>query len=464
MMLVCFFILLYGVNLYNKGKKQKGLMFFFFFLSGGFHLLPGEWLSGAPINKYPDFALLYLFFVCTFHLFKSRTSFFSLKKEMKIVRLIMILLSYISIEFVVTVLFKREFFGYALAVYRVYLLLGSVLLVRELSFEEIKKTLIQIGSITLLTTILFTIQPILGTKFLHHAAIGEDAAQSLGIARYRNIPYLAYFFLIYATVKLSSDSPRKIIMLTLFAVALLLTQHRGIMIGYIITVIVYLIIDRKVKRAIQFGLIGSVMWMLAGSFLTKRFAQDDTSADIENVLNLDYRAAIKSGYDLDEGGTFSFRILLLLERIDFMFQQPKYLLTGVGTRHEDSPKIEEFNFILGTRKPNFKTGLWEPCQISSADLAWMTPLMRFGFIGLFMHICIAYLFITYFYKNRKQSDIAMSAFLFYILLVCISFKNDHLFADLQMFYLYLLLFLIKKGNIKNNNYNESLNFHLLKGI
>lgn len=457
MMVICFVVLFYAIGLYNKSRKRQALIIFYMFLSGCFHLVPEEWMNGAPINKFPDFALLYFLYVCVRNMGSS--SFY--RPALSSYKTMNILLVYIVIEFIATVMLGNEQFMFALKTFRTYILLGSYLLVAELDREDVIKLVKQISIITLITTLLYLSQPVIGLKMLHHASIGEGVD---GISRYRNIPYLAYFFLIYFTVKLKFTSLKSVLYLLLFIAALLLTQHRGIMIGYVMAVGLYLIISRNSKRIIQYAIIGILVMGVAGQYLENRFNQDNTSDDISNVLSLDYRSAVAQGFDVEGGATFSFRVLLLMERIDYLVNNPKYLLTGVGVRHEDSPNTSrDFDFVLGTRKPNPVTGQWEPCQISSADLAWLSPLMRFGLIGLILFAIFTLQNMKILFLNRKSSNLAMSAFLFYMLLFFISFKNDFLFSDLHLFLLYLLI-AITQNRQQNYIENESLDINLFKGI
>ena len=136
---------------------------------------------------------------------------------------------------------------------------------------------------------------------------------------------------------------------------------------------------------------------------------------------------------------------MLTERIQFILEHPKYTLFGIGTRHEDSPYTEnEFDFTLGSSRKNVDGDMIKIGQISSGDLAWLNPLMRFGVVGITLLICFSFFILKYLYKNRKQSDLAMSAFLFYLFLILISFKNDHLYGNMQMFFVYLLIAHIDK--------------------
>lgn len=457
MMLVCFVVLLSAISQYASGKKREGLFIFFIFLSDGFHLLSEEWMEGAPINKYPDFALLYFLFVCTRNI-RNRCFY---KHDFSAYKTLYVLLFYLVVEFITTVLLGHEQFMFALKTFRTYILIGSYLLVAELNSKDIKKLIKQISVITIFTTILYLIQPFTGLKLLQHASIGDGVD---GVSRYRNIPYLAYFFLIYCTLKLKFTSVNSVIYIGIFIAALLLTQHRGIMIGYAMTIVLYLVVSRNLKKAMQYGVIGLFVLAIAGQYLENRFKQDDTSSDIANVLHMDYGTVADSNYDVESGATFSFRVLLFVERIGYLISNPQYLLTGIGTRHEDSPYTKrDFSFYLGTRKPNPQTGDWEPCQISSADMAWLSPLMRFGVLGLFLFCLFTYQNIIFLYRNRNVSSLAMAAFLFYMLLLFISLKNDHLFGNLQLFFLFLFIELLRRYNNGCIN-NEDFNFNLFKGV
>lgn len=177
--------------------------------------------------------------------------------------------------------------------------------------------------------------------------------------------------------------------------------------------------------------------LIAGETIMTRFENEDSSTldDIKTAMETDYETAVYNDFE-NESGTLTFRVMLLMERIDYLLNNPRYTVFGIGTRHEDSPKTKrQFDFNLGTI--NHKT--LEIGQISSADLAWVTPLMRFGFLGIALFLYLSWTIIQFLYKRRKDSDMAMSAFLFYLLLIIISLKNNHLFGNLQMFFIYLLI-------------------------
>ena len=432
-LLACIFILLYGLVQYAKGRKGRGAFVFFFLLTGGFHFLNLDW---CPV-KYTDFAVAYLVAVALLNIHKGNRKFF--KPQIKIYKVATILGVYFALEFVRTIILKEEILSFALASYRTYILVFSFWLVQELKEWEIKRLLKQIASITIVSTVLFDLQPLLDIKVLQHASVSET--------RYRNIPYLAYFFMLLATIRLDFSRWKSVALVLMFLIAIFLTQHRAVMMAYVFCVGLHLLMTKKRGRFLQYGLIGLVFSLFAGEAILSRFEDDksnrSTIEDIKAVVNLDYETAVNDEF-ANENGTFSFRVLLLTERLNYMINHPRNAVFGLGTRHEDSPKTQrQFDFFLGTN--NHRGGIG---QISSADLAWVNPLMHFGFFGIALLLYLSWVISTFFYRNRNISDMTMAAFLYYIFLLLTSFKNDHLYGNMQMFYVYLLIEYIRYSNVK----------------
>ena len=435
LIIVCAIILLYGLIQYMKGRKGQGAFVFFFFLTGGFHFLSQSW---CPV-KYPDVAVVYLMAVAMLNAVKGNNKFF--KPQIKIYKVAAIIGLYITLEFVRTLVRQEEFFSFALANYRTYIPLFSFWLAQELKEQEVNRLLKQIAVITVISTVLFDLQPILNLKILQHANIGET--------RFRNIPYLAYFFMFLATIRLGFSRWKTVSLIFVYLIAIVLTLHRAVLISYAFCIGVYLFLSRKGSKLLQYGLVGLVIFLFVGDAIINRFEGEtkerSTLEDIKTVMNLDYKSA--AYYENENvNGTFSFRVLLLMERVDYMLEKSQYPVFGIGTRHEDSPKTkQEFNFILGTI--NHNTELIG--QISSGDLAWVNPLMRFGFFGIALFLYLSWTIIRFLYKKRKISDVTMTAFLFYLFLILISFKNDHLYGNMQLFFVYLLIEYIRDSNRKN---------------
>ena len=410
-----------------------------------------DWMENAPIPKYTDFALLYLFYAWINHLMTNNVFFH--KKQFPIYRCFLILTIYLTIEFIITIVLQYESFGFALKTYRNYLFFLSYIIFIDMSPSQIKRSLVYISTTTFLTSILYVTQPIHNLPILsgYISRNSVEFGDHLNL-RYRNIPELHYFLLIYATIKFKLYNYKSILAIGILGISLVLTQHRGVMMGYAITVILYILFDKRPGRIVQFILIGLIGFLMIGNIVINRFenkGQTSTIDDIKTAFRTDYARAAAMDYD-DEGGTLTFRILLLVERFDYFKNHPQYMLTGIGMRHEDSPKTsKDFHFILGSGKYDPKTRQRIYQQIESGDLAWFTPFMKYGIIGLALHVYVTYIVILFLIKNKRKGTIAMTTCLYYMLLILISMKNAMLFAPVQVSFLLMLIELIRKNKIDN---------------
>lgn len=460
--LLCFFFLLYAIKENERGKKVTSNFIFLLFLSAGFGFFHEDWLYGAPINKYYDFAIFYIFYILLRY---RNTSFFS----NVIYRLFGLLTLYSTISFVFTIVMGTEIFSFSLKTYRMYILSLSFVVFRGLNKQELKKLLYLTCLSTVIAAIVYVTQPLHKLPILDRMVdIDNYLLNKGGYVRYRNIPELLYFVTCFTLITFKLSNIRSVLLVALCGMSIVLTQHRAVMLGFFVIVGIYLLISRQMGKMIQYAVMGLVGFALVGSMITSRFNQEKgkerttTMDDIHNVINMDYRSAAINGYD-DEGGTFAFRVLLFVERFDYFIKNPQYMLTGIGMRHADSPYTKrDFSFVLGSAKKNKDTGIWEPAQITSSDLVWLTPFMRFGLLGLFLYILITYRMLCFFYKNKDYGIVTMSAFLYYVLLIIISMKNDMLFAYKQLALLFLLMELIEKTNVKDIDECDSfLDFNIL---
>lgn len=460
--ILCFFLFLYAIRENERGNKVISTFIFFLFISSGFGFFHERWLHGIPINKYSDFAIFYIFYILLRY---KKTTFFS----NTIYKLFGVLVLYSTISFIFTIITKTEIFSFSLKTYRMYILSLSFVVFRGLNKQELKKLLYLTCLSTVIAAIVYVTQPLHKLPILDRMVdIDNYLLNKGGYVRYRNIPELLYFVTCFALIAFKLSNIRSVLLLSLCGMSIVLTQHRAVMLGIVAIFGIYLLISRHMGKLLQFSVMGLVGFALVGSMIITRFnvekgkERTTTFEDIENVFTMDYRTAALSGYD-DEGGTLAFRVLLFVERFDYYLKHREYMLTGVGMRHADSPyTTRDFNFVLGSKKVNPDTGIWEPAQITSSDLVWLTPFMRFGLLGLFLYVLITCRMVVFFFKHRNYGIVTMSAFLYYVFLIIISMKNDMLFAYKQLALLFLLIELIEKTDVQNAvECHNLLDFNLL---
>lgn len=450
----CVLLLLYAIIKYSKGGKNVGFIVYFFFLTSGCYVFNSSWLEPSPITKFSDFALLYFVIVCFINL--KNKSFWHI--DFKGYKWIAILLMYITFSFFITLLLGREEFGYAVKTYRTYIPLLSFFLLKELNQSQIKKVYNIVLKILLFAVFMHILQPILGITTLNFSSVDETGYE--GSFRYRNIPSLGYYLLILYTVKMNFKSRKNILILLMCLFSLVISQWRAAMIGYVVVTILFMLMTRQVRKIVQFGVIGVFFLLFAGGLVSSRFqgSGGETSSDINVVSSITSERFEDPGLGQNEMGTFTFRVLLMAERIKYLTENPSLLVFGIGTRHEDSPRTEsDFNFVLGTAQMS-PTGELKSAQIGSGDMAWLGPLMLFGLIGLYMYIKFTLANVRYFKDNWKRSDKMLAAYLLYLMFFVTSISDPDLFSVHVVTFFCILIEYFRKvefaQNAKYTNYHS----------
>ena len=97
---------------------------------------------------------------------------------------------------------------------------------------------------------------------------------------------------------------------------------------------------------------------------------------------------------------------------------------GVGPMHEDTAQ-KHFDFIIGTANVD-SNGQYIVGQLDSIDTVWGPLLIRYGFIGLILHISVVVWMILAYYKKR-ENPIMMLGFLIYVAAFAGSFSAGGMF-------------------------------------
>jgi len=440
--LTCFSVLILGLCAYSRSSSRKyGVIAFFFLVSDGFNFLSQKSFSGFPINKVSDYAIFFLIAIILLFILNKKNI---IKPATESFKWIYVLFGYLTIIFMVTVMIGAEYYNYSLQTWRKYILFLSFIILQPLSTKDLQWVFKCIIGITMFTTFLFVLQPITHIQFLARDTMAEITSNNAFSMRYRNIPYLTYFCLIYYSINVRFYKIKDVFLLLLCLSALVITQHRGIILGYAFCIVLYLLYKRKASQVIAYGIIGSIMLFISGSFILERFNEADTANDFTTLINMDFKN-VNAYKEISGEGTLTFRIALFLERAEYLVTHPKNLMTGIGMRHEDSPKTgNDFSFLIGSAK--YSNGFWIPQQITSGDLVWFDPFFKFGLIGLALYIWITILFAKFYYINKGKSLFHDSALFFYLLLIMISLKNDILFDKSCLFMIFLTTMIILRNN------------------
>lgn len=104
-------------------------------------------------------------------------------------------------------------------------------------------------------------------------------------------------------------------------------------------------------------------------------------------------------------GTFSFRMLMFQERLNYVTSSLQYSLFGMGNIEEKNVKNRIFTIGL-LNEDN------EIIQYDTADITWAPALVRWGVLGTLIYIMFFYCRFLFFYRKRKESPYANAMYMF----------------------------------------------------
>ncbi len=450
MTLIPIIIFLLTFYFYEKRRPAEMLVCMLALVTNCFAFVNSEYF----IMKPADFVLLPTYYI-TLRGFFNNKQYFKVKGD-RIAQIVLIILCFLLFEFLRTVIFGIDTFANALRVVRIQSLMLLYFYLRKLHPDVFRKFFKVVFFLSLIQGVFFYLQ-LIGFNLL----VGRvDEAETLAeTSRYMNYPILAHVFIIYYFFKSNVSIGRKIFVVSFFGVMLILGMTRSLLIGLAVAVVIYLLMQRKIKSVVYLTLGFIFFSIFIQPIFEKRDKQsrNSTMEDIENVLfTKDFRQ-IDS-----ESGNFSFRIGMLMERWGYLVDNPSSMPLGVGCIHEESPS-NKFYFLIGTVNKSFKYGR---CMIESGDITWVPLLLRYGFLGVFLFSLLYFYWVKIGICNmtRIKDSLFLTGALIAIMQVSGSFFGG-VFDSITK--LYLLLIYLSMTTVTCSFYkrrkNENLNSnHLLQ--
>lgn len=434
-------LLLAALILYNKGKYAWPLFILIFFASDAFIINLGE----APV-KYKDYGILLLFGCCCIG-FLRNSSFFSIK-GLSGAKISALFLVFFVFEFLYAYLTNVDTIGNILAVSRDYLYALTYFVFRKSPVEEFKKGIRLIFKGVILACILFVTQYFTHLE-LTNSYISETNMLS-GNYRMQSTPPFMDLALLTILFYLRKMKKRWLVIVLLFGV-FLISQNRTPIIALFLEIGLFILFARRTKYKIPIMIAAMVAFPFVNSLLSSRSSEEGGVSNMEVPVFTYISQGDFQG--LASQSTFMFRIALIAERADYLISNPEKLLLGVGPMHEDTAQ-KHFNFRIGTANIDSHNQAIIS-QLDSIDTVWGPILIRYGFIGLILHISAVVWMILAYYKKR-ENPIMMLGFLTYVAAIAQSFSAGGLFLVIGI--TTMMGFLIAYDKIKLiDNLNKKIN-------
>lgn len=445
-MFVLYFLLaILSIIAFKKHKDTHFIVLIGAMISGGFGFLP----EPAPF-KISDIILLVIVgcLLLRKHLVTTKND--------KIGRTILILLGYYTFVTVVTIVLQRESIVYSLMVLRLDFYLLLYFLFRKMDRNDVSRAFSILRVCSIVTGVFFYLQLVGVTGFLNSKAV-EDISASEGYARLANIPMLCTVMFFYS---LLYDKGRSRIFYSIFFGGMIVVaQSRGLLMSSVASVLIFVMIKRQLKKSLKVLFTFLIVGLLAFPVISYRFSDSGSTSsvtsDIETAIDVVSNANVNL-YDrsvIFSSGTFTFRLLMAKEKIEYLCKSPLTFLFGVGSLHGNSPSMNQFNFhiISAIDDDVIKTK-----QLDTTDVSFLTHLIKFGFIYL---IIFFYLIVMIFKRLKSHNDYLSNVCLVLLLCKIIQCLGSDVFTEpRQMFFVLLIIamdFNINTKKIQNEQFQRA---------
>lgn len=410
--LISICLLLAALIQYNKGKYAWPLFILIFFASNAFIINFGE----API-KFKDYGIL-LLLGCCFLGYLRNSSFFSIK-GLSGAKISALFLTFFVFEFLYAYLTNVDTIGNILAVSRDYLYALTYFVFRKSPVEELHKGIRLIFKGVILACILFVIQ-----YFSHIQLTSSFVSQAnilAGNYRMQSTPPFMDLILLTVLFYLRKLKGRWLVIVLMFGI-FLISQNRTPIIALFLEIGLFVLFAKRTKYKIPIMIAAMVAFPFVNSLLSSRSSEEGGTSNMDVPVFTYISQGDFQG--LARQSSFMFRIALIAERADYLLSNPEKILFGVGPMHEDTAQ-KHFNFRIGTTNID-SIGQYRIGQLDSIDTVWGPLLIRYGFLGLILHIAIVVWMIFAYYK-RRENPIMMLGFLTYVAAFAQSFSAGGMF-------------------------------------
>jgi len=350
-----------------------------------------------------------------------------------------IFLSLYVIELLLTVVLGNETLINSIKVIRSAFILVSFFVFRSIPIDAYSRFLKIALWMTLIQGVLFYLQ-FTGIRLLSGAGYIDDFVMGNAGMTAINHPVLAVFF-VYYVLKAEYMKERRLILFLFLISTVFLTFVRGSILGLMLGLAYLVVFHVNGRKRVPIMLAFLIVIPISLQVINMK-------SDTRHGSGLDEIGYIVGSRNnlsqIDESnGTLAFRVAMLTERVVYLIDNPEYLLTGVGTMHEDSPRtLSQFHFQLGSTNMGRFYGR---TIIESGDIAWVPIVLRYGLLGTFIHVMM---FLTLFNRARKRNDILVIIASVIIFHFVRTFDGAFFELPTQMYFLSLYYAMISRSELE----------------
>lgn len=429
--MIDFLIYIYSLYSYCTKKYTVALVLFIFFCYRFLRLLPASLIRFDG----PDYAICFMIFA---FLFGTHT-IYMVREDIKLRRYIVAMCIFLILSFGYSVIRYGLSPLNVLMASRMSFILPCYFLLRCLRQEWIERVLTILYIITIIHGILYVIQCVTGIPVMGQTAKFDNIT---GSYRFLNFPPLSDFFLMISI--LSPDSiklPKKLERYKkyyplIFMAATICTFGRLRIIVTSVVLLYGLWLKGKSTLILKVVTLSFVLAIpFSGGLISRMDNNGETTGDINALFDGNMQHMVSTG--VNKGGTFTYRMALLYERIerlngeDFLDQ-----IFGYGMEYNKDNKSSIVHFRIGD-------------DLYTPDISYPVLIVKYGFLGTFIYLLIWFRMAI---VCKKYKDVDGLAFCTYLFIVSILLKD---FSGSQItFFSWIVFPLLMTIYIQNRETND----------
>lgn len=395
-------------------KRYLAIFLLFTIASAGFQLLPVNWviLPAFGISKPYDWllvfcGLIFLFFPKVFvqngawHNYKNITLFIVV-----LIALLCYSIFYIGVEVSI-----------GIRVFRNFIFFLTLFLFINMPLQDFTKVFRLLIYATTIASLVYCLQLPIGKVLLN--TVGSDLVTTnddASFTRYYNLPVFLFpvvFFFFFS--KNVCPLRFRSIVIGINFLAIVLSQHRNLLLAIICCYLLHLFLSKKVKPAKLFVyvFIALLAFNIGDSLIGNRFS--DGFKDLSGASTVSVSTTTLHALSVNDLSTTEFRWYLFAERLQYVLLKPITTLFGIGFLTEDSRLTDLLRFNIGL--PDEANNV---VQVDTGDIIWSVMILQFGIAGIVFFIIYYASFLIKFLVF-KENAIAQIGILFIVILFITSF-------------------------------------------
>jgi len=412
-------ISIFAILLYALNYKIPALLIFTFFITLGFDFVPQDIDEGFPISKCTDFATIIL-------LGMVAIDSFCIKKYLKpdtFVWLMLVFFVFLGGCVLYNQMVLKVSIGESLLTIRYQFLWLAYFVFRNMKKEEVEALLKSLFVVTVICSVVYLLQIFFDVTILNKAEKNYITFLGMRFPRYYNQPPMLFFFTFMAIFKNPFRGLPRLITIIILSAAFLGAFHRNMLIAFVVAIAVGYLMNLPPVKRLKYTVYASIAGLFMVVFAGYTFTKSRTYSDIQTVLTGNFEYTDVTLFDIQ--GTMTYRIAHLLERNQYILENPQAMVFGGGLMKESSKLSSSlFGFELGLLEELTGT----TSQIVTPDISYSMLLIRYGYLGTALNVMLFIYLAVQTFKRRERGYGLVTGLSIIVLLIISLFSWNLIFA------------------------------------